>query len=63
MISRLIYDSIKALEIKTPMVFNLAFPSNTILSCFLSSFLIIDLKFLIPAVINFLIQLENLQCL
>ena len=42
---------IKALEIKTSMLFNLDFANNTILSCFFFFFLIIDLYFLIPAVI------------
>ena len=32
------------------MVFNLSFPRNTILTCFLFFFLILDLYFLIPAV-------------
>ena len=45
----LIYESIKAFKIKTFMLFNLDFANNTILSCFF--FLILDLKFLIPAVI------------
>ena len=40
---------IKALEIKTSMLFNLDFANNIILLCFF--FLIIDLYFLIPAVI------------
>ena len=44
--------SIKALEIETSIAFNLAFPSNNILSCFFLLFLIIDLCFLIPAVIT-----------
>ena len=48
--SWLIYESIKALEIKTSIVFNLVFASNTILSCFFFFVLIIDLHFLIPAV-------------
>ena len=39
----------KALEIKTSMLFNLDFANNTILSCFLFFFLIIDLYLLIPA--------------
>ena len=39
----------KALEIKTSMLFNLDFANNIILLCFF--FLIIDLYFLIPAVI------------
>ena len=40
---------IKALEIKTSMLFNLDFANNIILLCFF--FLIIDLYFLIPAAI------------
>ena len=44
--------SIKALEIETSIAFNLAFPSNNISSCFFLLFLIIDLCFLIPAVIT-----------
>ena len=40
---------IKALEIKTSMLFDLDFANNIILLCFF--FLIIDLYFLIPAVI------------
>ena len=47
-----ISESIKALEIKTSMLFHLDFANNTILSCFFSFFLIIDLYFLIPAVIT-----------
>ena len=39
----------KALEMKTSMLFNLVFAYNTIL-CFFFFFLIIDLYFLIPAV-------------
>ena len=39
------------------MLFNLDFASNTILSCFFLFFLIIDLYFLIPAVIT---QIFNL---
>ena len=42
-------ESIKALEIKTPTLFNLDFANNTILSCFFLFFLIIDLYFLITA--------------
>ena len=34
----LVYESIKALEIRTSIVFNLSFPNNTILSCFLLIF-------------------------
>ena len=33
------------------MLYNLSFPNNTILSCFVFLFLKIDLYFLIPAVI------------
>ena len=40
------------IEIKTCMVFNLVFVKNTILSSFFFFFLIIDLYFLIPAVIG-----------
>ena len=49
--SQVISESIKTLEIKTSMLFNLDFASNTILSRFFYSFLIIGLYFLIPAVI------------
>ena len=45
------YESIEALEIRTSIVFTLSFPNNTILSYFLFFFCIIDLYFLIPAVI------------
>ena len=48
--SRLITGSIKALEIKTSILVNLDYGYNTILSCFLLLFLIIDLCILIPAV-------------
>ena len=41
----------KALEIRTSIVFNLSFPSTNILSCFFFFFFIIDLYFLIPAMI------------
>ena len=41
----------KALEIKISTAFNLVFTRNIILSCFLSFYLLIDLYFLIPAVI------------
>ena len=41
----------KALEIKTSILFNLAFAKNTILSSFFLLFVIIDFYFLIPAVI------------
>ena len=47
-----IYDSIKALEIRTAIVINLTFPSNTILSCLFYFFSIINLCFLIPAMIT-----------
>ena len=50
-LSWLILESIKALEIKTSMPFNLDFDYNTILSCFFFFFLIIGLYFLIPTVI------------
>ena len=43
--SWLIYESLKDLEIKTLIVFNLIFDSNTILSCFFFLFLIIGLIF------------------
>ena len=49
-LSWLITESTEALEIKTSMLFNLDFANNTISSCFFF-FLIIDLYFLIPAVI------------
>ena len=38
------------MEIKAPMLFNLDFASNTILSCFFFFLLFIQLYFLIPAV-------------
>ena len=44
-------ESIKPLEIKSSMLFNLDFANNTILSCFFFVFLIIHLYFLILAVI------------
>ena len=44
-------ELIEALEIKTSMLFNLVLPSNTILSCFLFFFVIIDLYLILPAVI------------
>ena len=43
---------IKALEIKTPIVFNLDFANNTIFSSFFFFLLIIDLYFLIRAAIT-----------
>ena len=47
-----IFESIQALKIKTPMLLNLDFASNVILSCFFFLFLIIDSYFFIPAVIT-----------
>ena len=44
--------SIKVLQIRTSIVFNLSFCNNSILSCFFFFFFIIDLYFLIPAVIE-----------
>ena len=44
-------NGLKALEIRPLIVFNWSFPSNTILSCFFFFFFIVDLYFLIPAVI------------
>ena len=49
--SWLIFELIKALEIKTPMLFNLVFASNTTVCALFSSFLIIELNFLTSAVI------------
>ena len=46
-----LYESIKALEIRTSIVFNLTFPNNTVLSCFFFFLFIIYLYFLISAVI------------
>ena len=48
-LSCLIFGTIEALEIKTSVLFNLAFANNTILSCFFFCFLIIDIYFLISA--------------
>ena len=42
---------IKALDIRTSIVFNLYFPNNTNLPCFFFFFFIIDLNFLIPAMV------------
>ena len=47
--SWLIFESNKALEIRTFTLSNFNFANNSILSCFLFFFLIIDLYFLIPA--------------
>ena len=44
-------ESINTLEIKTSMLFNLNFPDNTILSCFIFFFLTIDLYFLILVIV------------
>ena len=44
------YESIKVFEIRTSISFKTSFPNNTILSYFFF-FFIIDLYFLIPAVI------------
>ena len=49
--SRLIFESIKALEINTSTLFNFYFAKNIILLCFFFFFLIIDLYFLIAAAI------------
>ena len=43
---------IKALETKTSIIFNLDFANNGILLCFFLFFSVIDLYFLIPAVIT-----------
>ena len=48
--SWLIFESIKALEIRTSTLFNLGFANDDILSCFFLFFLIIDLYLLILAV-------------
>ena len=48
---RLIFESIKALEINTSILFNFYFARNIILLCFFFFFLIIDLYFLIAAAI------------
>ena len=44
-------ESIKAIEIRASIVFNLSFSNNTILSCFFFFFFMIDLYFLIPAMV------------
>ena len=46
------FEWIKALEIKMPILFNLDFANNTILSWFFYFFLPINLYFSIPAVIT-----------
>ena len=48
----ILFELIKALEIKTSMLFNLNFANNTILLCFFLFFLIIDLYILIAVVIT-----------
>ena len=45
------FESNKAMKIKTSMLLNLDFVDNALLSCFFFFFLIIDLYFLIPAAI------------
>ena len=45
-----IFESIKALEMKTSLLFNFDLDNNNILSCFLFFFLFINLYLLIPAV-------------
>ena len=47
-LSWLIYESIKALEIKIQKIFSLSFASNAIYDVFFLFFFIIDLNFLIP---------------
>ena len=44
-------NQLKTLEIRTSIVFNLSFPSNTILPCFFFFFFTIDWYRLVPAVI------------
>ena len=51
LLNTLFTENTKYLEIKTSIVFNLAFPSNTISSGLFFFFFIIDLYFLIPVVI------------
>ena len=48
----ILFELIKALEIKTSMLFNLNFANNTILLCFFLFFLIFDLYILIAVVIT-----------
>ena len=55
-LSCIIFESIKALQVKTCMLFNLDFYSNNILACFFFFFVIIDLYFLILA---FIAQIFN----
>ena len=42
------YESIKALQNRTSIIFNLSFLNSTILSCFFFFLLMVDLYFLIP---------------
>ena len=51
-LSWLIFGLIKALEIKTAMIFNLILANNNMLLCFFFFLLIIDLYFLVPAIIT-----------
>ena len=44
------FESVKALEIKTAMIFNLGFVNDPVLLCLFFFFLIIDLYFLLTAV-------------
>ena len=58
-------ESIKALESKSLIVFNLVSAYNFVLSCFFHLFLMIDFHFLIPAVnlkvFNLTAESEKLQ--
>ena len=45
------FESIKVLEIKTSMLFNLVFANNTIFFIFFFFFLVIDFDSIIPAFI------------
>ena len=51
-LSWLIFGLIKALEIKTAMIFNLILANNNMLLCFFFFLLIIDLYFVVPAIIT-----------
>ena len=59
------YESIKAVESKSLIVFNLVSAYNFVLSCFFLLFLMIDFHFLIPAVnlkvFNLTAESEKLQ--
>ena len=50
--SWLIFESVKALEIRTSILFNLDFANDIILSFFSLFFLFVNLYFLIPAVVT-----------